>query len=247
MIKRTGLSLEADWGRSQAHYATNKPTFRITRIPGEQGYTNCSGAWVLFVSEPSPQFDNEDFSRIQILVAMAVTAVVLLVVARLWTAFGSVSALTVHFSALALLQGAGLGVFITLVSALVYWLWQGYRRSAEQYLQLVLKPLAWSDLIWLGLLPGLSEELLFRGVMLPALGFNVLALLISSACFGVLHYSGTQNWSYVVWASIIGLILGGATLLSGNLLVPVVAHILTNWVSSCVWKWMSGQPGLGAH
>jgi uncharacterized protein len=196
------------------------------------------------VTKPSPPSDSDDFSRIQILVAMGVTAVVLLIVARAWMAFGSVQVLPVQMTGLAIAQGVGLGLGITLTSTAVYWLWAGYRRSAEQYLQLVLKPLAWPDLIWLGLLPGLSEELLFRGVMLPALGLNAVALLISSCFFGILHYSGTQNWSYVIWAAAVGLILGSAALMTGNLLVPVVAHILTNLISSCVWKFISDRPNL---
>ena len=92
------------------------------------------------------------------------------------------------------------------------------------------------DLLWLGLLPGLSEELLFRGVMLPALGFNHLAVIVSSICFGVLHLSGSGQWAYVFWATIVGVILGYSAFFSGNLLVPIVAHIVTNLVSSYLWK-----------
>jgi hypothetical protein len=101
---------------------------------------------------------------------------------------------------------------------------------------MVLQPLALPDLIWLGLLPGLSEELLFRGVMIPALGGNHLAVIVSSLCFGVLHLSGLQQWPYVIWATIIGMILGYSALLSGNLLLPIVAHIVTNLLSSYFWK-----------
>ena len=92
------------------------------------------------------------------------------------------------------------------------------------------------DIIWVGLLPGLSEELLFRGVMLPALGFNVTGVIISSVCFGVLHLSGSEQWPYVVWATAVGLLFGFSALLTGNLLVPLVAHVLTNLVSSYSWK-----------
>jgi len=101
---------------------------------------------------------------------------------------------------------------------------------------IVLKPLALPDLLWLGLLPGLSEELLFRGVMLPALGADHVAVMVSSLCFGVLHLSGAEQWPYVIWATIIGIILAYSALLSGNLLVPIMAHILTNWLSSYLWK-----------
>nr|WP_199314075.1 MULTISPECIES: CPBP family intramembrane glutamic endopeptidase [Cyanophyceae] len=167
---------------------------------------------------------------------MAVTAIILLLVARLWLLFDSVSLLAVNLSVNALLIGLGIGLGITTASAIVYRLWSSYQKSADYYLELVLKPLIWFDLIWLGLLPGLSEELLFRGVMLPAIGLNSFGVFVSSICFGVLHYSGSQQWAYVIWAAVIGGVLGISALETGNLLVPIVAHITTNLISSCMWK-----------
>ncbi|MBD2059815.1 CPBP family intramembrane metalloprotease [Oculatella sp. FACHB-28] len=178
----------------------------------------------------------ESLTRVQILVAMAVTAIILLLVARLWLLFDSVSLLAVNLSVNALLIGLGIGLGITTASAIVYRLWSSYQKSADYYLELVLKPLIWFDLIWLGLLPGLSEELLFRGVMLPAIGLNSFGVFVSSICFGVLHYSGSQQWAYVIWAAVIGGVLGISALETGNLLVPIVAHITTNLISSCMWK-----------
>jgi membrane protease YdiL (CAAX protease family) len=72
--------------------------------------------------------------------------------------------------------------------------------------------------------------------MLPALGADHLAVIVSSLCFGVLHLSDTQQWPYVIWATLIGVILGYSALLSGNLLLPIVAHIVTNLFSSYLWK-----------
>ncbi|NEO80163.1 CPBP family intramembrane glutamic endopeptidase, partial [Moorena sp. SIO4G3] len=92
------------------------------------------------------------------------------------------------------------------------------------------------DLMWLGLLPGMSEELLFRGVMLPAVGLNAIGIIASSMLFGILHLSGIQQWPYVVWATLVGLLLGYSAVATDNLLVPIVAHIVTNFVSSLVWK-----------
>ncbi|MBD2314977.1 CPBP family intramembrane metalloprotease [Desertifilum sp. FACHB-1129] len=180
--------------------------------------------------------DIEPLSRMQVLIAMGVTAVLLLIVAKVWLRFDSVVILPVQWSPQELLLGAGIGLGITAASSVVYRLWPAYRRSADFYLTLVLKPLVFPDLIWLGLLPGLSEELLFRGVMLPAIGLNVTGLILSSICFGVLHLSGNNQWSYVVWATAVGLVFGYSALATGNLLVPIVAHILTNFISSLIWK-----------
>ncbi len=178
----------------------------------------------------------ESLSRTQVLIAMGVTAVVLLLIAKLWLQFGTVILLPLKWSPIAVLQGLGLGITITIASSIVYRVWGEYRQSADYYLALVLKPLVLPDLIWLGLLPGLSEELLFRGVMLPALGLNLEGVVFSSLCFGILHLSSPKQWSYVVWAATVGILLGYSALLTGNLLVPIVAHISTNLISSSMWK-----------
>ncbi|MFM7408892.1 MAG: lysostaphin resistance A-like protein [Cuspidothrix sp.] len=175
-------------------------------------------------------------TRTQVLVAMGVTAIILWIVAKLWLRWGNVILFKWFWNEQHLLLGITLGVAITVLSGLAYRLSLPYRKSADYYLELVLKPLALPDLIWIGLLPGLSEELLFRGVMLPALGGDFIALIVSSLCFGVLHLSGSQQWPYVVWATMIGMILGYGALLSGNLLLPIVAHIVTNLLSSYLWK-----------
>jgi uncharacterized protein len=125
---------------------------------------------------------------------------------------------------------------LTGLSEIIYTLWGTYRRSADVYLTLVLAPLALPDVLWLGLLPGLSEELLFRGVMLPAIGLDPIGVVLSSLCFGALHMTDLRQWPYAVWASAIGVILGFTMLETGNLLIPIVAHITTNIVSGLSWK-----------
>ena len=178
----------------------------------------------------------EPLSRTQILMFMGVTAVFLLAIAKIWQKLGAVPLLAVQFTLQAFLFSLALAGGITFCSGIIYRLWPAYRRSADYYLELVIKPLMWTDIIWLGLLPGLSEELLFRGVMLPALGLNLAAVFISSILFGVLHLSGNGQWPYVVWAAIVGFALGYCALVTGNLVVPVVAHIITNLVSGSLWK-----------
>jgi uncharacterized protein len=186
------------------------------------------------VVNPNPEID--PLSRTQILVVMGVTAVILLMATKIWQKLGAVELLDLQFNSQGIIWGVGLAIGITIASSIIYRLWGAYRRSADLYLELVIKPLIWPDLIWLGLLPGLSEELLFRGVMLPALGLNLTAVVISSVLFGVLHLSGAGQWPYVVWATVVGFALGYCALITGNLLVPIVAHIITNLVSSCLWK-----------
>jgi uncharacterized protein len=186
---------------------------------------------------PSRDPQIEPLTRPQILLAMGITAIVLLVISRLWLLLDqSAELLPLGWSGWAIGWGVGLGMGITIASGIAYQVWSGYRDSADYYLALVLKPLALADLIWLGLLPGMSEELLFRGVMLPAIGLNWFGVVISSLCFGVLHFTGSQQWSYVIWATIVGAVLGWCAIETDNLLIPIVAHVTANFISGCVWK-----------
>lgn len=182
------------------------------------------------------QLPEQTFTRLQLLMAMAITAVVLLIISKVWQYVGNVSLLKWEVSVEAIALGCGMAVGIMVASSLLYYLWPAYRRSANNYLEVVLKPLEWVDLIWVGLLPGLSEELLFRGVMIPALGLNLIAVIFSSLLFGILHLNGVEQWPYVVWATVVGFILGYVALMTGNLLVPIIAHVTTNFVSSFIWK-----------
>jgi membrane protease YdiL (CAAX protease family) len=189
------------------------------------------------VAKPLPENPEiEPLTRTQVLIAMGVTAVILLVVAKIWLHLSSVTLLPVQGTSESIFLGLGIALGITGASGLVYRFWPGYRQSADYYLELVLKPLVLPDIIWLGLLPGMSEELLFRGVMLPAVGLNATGLVATSLLFGVLHLSGPQQWPYVVWASVVGLLLGFSAMATGNLLVPIVAHVATNLISSYMWK-----------
>lgn len=175
-------------------------------------------------------------NRSQILLLLGVTAIVLLVISQVWLRFSPIKVLLVRWNPEHFLAGILLAAVISLASALVYRLWEGYRMSADYYLEMILKPLAPPDLIWVGLLPGLSEELLFRGVMLPEFGLDLGGILLSSMCFGALHMTNFQHWSYVVWATLIGIVFAWSAVATGNLLVPIVAHILTNLTSAIIWK-----------
>ena len=185
----------------------------------------------------SPDFNPQTLTRVEVLIAMGVTAVVLLVVARIILYFSPIPMLVLGWQPQRVGIGLGLGIGITLASGLLYRLWPAYRNSANVYLDMVLPTLVWPDLLWLGLLPGLSEELLFRGALLPTAGLNMVGLIVTSLLFGVMHFSGTQQWPYIVWASIIGMVLGYSAIATHGLLVPIIAHITTNIISSCLWKW----------
>ena len=206
---------------------------RPARIP----YRQCFNFYCLpkpFVTQIDPQL--QPLTRTQLLIAMGVTAVLLGLLAKLWLQFGDVALLPLRWNVATLPFAMAIAAIVTTISSLMYQFWAAYRNSADFYLEFVLKPLVLPDLIWVGLLPGLSEELLFRGVMLPAFGTDTTGIAVSSLCFGILHLSNCKQWQYVVWATIVGFILGYSAVITNNLLVPIIAHVLINLISSSIWK-----------
>ena len=197
----------------------------------------------LFSQAPKqiPDKENNSLSRSQVLIAMAVTAIAFLVISKGWVYLTGIPMVSLYWQPEHGAIGVGIGVGVALLSSLIYEVWESYRIAAQEYLEMVLKPLKPVDLIWLGLLPGLSEEMLFRGVALPALGMNGIALIISSVVFGALHMASAKHLSYTVWAIAVGMMLGAVTMYTGNLLSAIVAHVLTNSLSGVIWKWKQSK------
>ncbi|AFY73086.1 CAAX amino terminal protease family [Synechococcus sp. PCC 7502] len=175
-------------------------------------------------------------TRSQVLICMAVSAVVMLVVAKTWTFLFDARVISLSWQPIHLAWGIGLGLLVTLLSSLIYEIWADYRLAANTYLEMVLKPLELVDVIWLGILPGMSEELLFRGVVLPSFGMNAVGLIVSSLIFGILHMASLKHWQYAAWAVIVGIGLGLVTIATDSLLPAVTTHIFTNSLSGLIWK-----------
>ena len=180
--------------------------------------------------------ETPELSRQQVLIAMGVTAVLLGAISKLWLWLGNFSIVGARWDVIQALQGVGIGLAVVALSRGLYFIWPQYRACAEQYMSTIVAPLAWPDLIWLGILPSLSEELLFRGVALGAFGLTPLAIAATSIAFGSLHLMDLKQWPYGIWAMAIGAIFGFSLLLTGNLLVPGIAHLVANLLSGFIWK-----------
>jgi len=73
-------------------------------------------------------------------------------------------------------------------------------------------------------LSALGEELLFRALLLPLVG-----LFPQAALFGLAHQlPGRARWIWVLWASIMGVVLGALYLGTGSILGPILAHAVIN-------------------
>jgi membrane protease YdiL (CAAX protease family) len=94
-------------------------------------------------------------------------------------------------------------------------------------------------LLYGGVLPiiALSEELLFRAALIgvPAAGYGlspVVLAVVSSVAFALGH--GAQGRVGVVVTGALGLVLAGAYVVSGSLLLVVVAHYVVNMLEFLV-------------
>ncbi len=84
-----------------------------------------------------------------------------------------------------------------------------------------------SEAIALALLSGFAEELFFRGALQGTLGWAGATIL-----FGVLHSGpGKAFRLWTLFALAAGALLGGLMAWRGNLLGPVVGHVLVNAVN----------------
>jgi uncharacterized protein len=81
---------------------------------------------------------------------------------------------------------------------------------------------------------GISEEILFRGVLQPALGRwlpETGALVMASLVFGLVHAASRV---YALFAALMGLYLGAVFLLRNSLIPPILAHGLYDFVALSV-------------
>jgi membrane protease YdiL (CAAX protease family) len=104
----------------------------------------------------------------------------------------------------------------------------------------------WYHLVWVAVLTGFSEELLFRGVIQTWLspGGTVSSLLVSNLLFGLAH---SVTPTYVVLAGVMGLYLGGLYEIGHqNLLPPIVTHALYDLIAFFVVRnsYLSQPPAI---
>jgi membrane protease YdiL (CAAX protease family) len=115
----------------------------------------------------------------------------------------------------------------------------------------------------IALAPAICEEILFRGVVLPAwlrIAWPSVAVAVSAVFFGLIHVDtvattdGTYRTAYrVPFALAVGLVLGLLRLATGSLVAPILAHAVLNtftlaiapYLDDPLEKGTAGDPRLG--
>ncbi|XP_011029600.1 PREDICTED: uncharacterized protein LOC105129308 [Populus euphratica] len=114
--------------------------------------------------------------------------------------------------------------------------WPDFAESTEAANQQVLTSLQPLDYLVVSFLPGVTEELLFRGALLPLFGMDWKSVLLAATIFGVLHLGNGRKYSFAVWATFVGFVYGYATIVSSSLVVPMASHALNNLASGLLWR-----------
>jgi membrane protease YdiL (CAAX protease family) len=122
--------------------------------------------------------------------------------------------------------GLGFGVFVVVASNLVtrftHW-GEDLARAMAASLGYISTPNA----VLLAMASGLAEEMFFRGALQAKVG-----LVLASLLFGVVHFVPRREFMpWTVFAVVVGFGLGGLFEWTGNLLAPVVAHVVINGVN----------------
>ena len=69
-------------------------------------------------------------------------------------------------------------------------------------------------------------------------------MLIAAATFGALHIGGGRNLAFAAWAAAVGAAYGAAFLATGDIAVPMGAHVLSNIVGGVLYQQLR-QPSEG--
>lgn len=141
------------------------------------------------------------------------------------------------------LADAGWGIVATLPPLALFWLClkcpirptKHLVRVVDDLLVPLFRDCRILDLAVISALAGLGEEMLFRGVIqqtvthaIPAQAGVWIGLAVAAILFGLVHRITN---TYALFAGVIGLYLGAVWLLTDNLLVPIVAHALYDFLA----------------
>jgi len=123
---------------------------------------------------------------------------------------------------LGLLLGGGVLALSHVMTVRSRW-GEGLARSLAR----ALGPLTVPEALLLALASGTAEEMFFRGALQPRVGWLVASLL-----FGAMHFVPRREFlPWTGFAIAVGLLLGWAFDYTGNLVAPVVAHVVINGVN----------------
>lgn len=156
-----------------------------------------------------------------------------------WPVLDSSEDITFSFESWHLGLIMGSVILVSSCRFLLLKIWPDFAESSQAANQQVLTSLEPIDYLVVAFLPGISEELLFRGALLPLFGVSWMSIFATAALFGVLHLGSGRKYSFAVWATFVGVVYGYATSLSSSVAVAMASHALNNLVGGVSWRFSS--------
>ncbi|KAE8772596.1 hypothetical protein D1007_55361 [Hordeum vulgare] len=150
--------------------------------------------------------------------------------------FADPTAVSFNFETWHLELVAGLVILISSTRYILLQTWPDFRDSSEAANTQILTSLESLDYIVVACLPGISEEFLFRGALMPIFGLNWISALVTGAFFGALHLGNGRKYSFAIWATFVGLAYGLATIASSSIIVPMASHSINNIIGGLLWR-----------
>lgn len=100
-----------------------------------------------------------------------------------------------------------------------------WARELHVSFRTLLGPLTSTEILVFALTSGIAEELFFRAALQPWLGFVAASIL-----FGAVHLGPSRKFlPWTLWAMAMGFLFGSLYECTGELVGPVLAHVLINY------------------
>ncbi len=119
---------------------------------------------------------------------------------------------------------------------------RGIKKFTDSVVQPLMATCSVVDLFGIAVLAGVGEEMLFRGLMQDFFAAWMpwwVALVLASLLFGLMH---AVTPTYAVLAALTGVYLGAVYLLTNNLLTPMIAHGLYDFIVLLYLAYASEPP-----
>jgi membrane protease YdiL (CAAX protease family) len=128
-------------------------------------------------------------------------------------------------------MAASLIVIDGVIHSLASWMFGAAYRRRFHELSEVFRGQSYSAMVAGASMAGIGEELIFRG-----LGTSRWYLIGAAVVFGLLHHIRRSLWPFTLWSILEGCLLGLALILTGELVVTMVAHFLHDLIGFIIFK-----------
>ena len=157
-------------------------------------------------------------------------------------------------AAVEIAAGAGVALFLVAATYALERCLKPFELLAREF-RAILGHLSRRQIVWIAMLSGAAEELVFRGTLQPWLGGMIgttAALIVTSLVFGLLHFVPDRVFlPWTIFATLVGFICGGLFVVFDSVIPPTITHTLLNAINLELivnrdrWGRRDASPGAG--